>query len=166
MEKGLEIVASCLHPVRYDDAIPDSLYNAIKGSLKEQLNYMVLLLVDLKRNSGDSKYLNNELKRVSKEVALFMEGNYSTDLSHSNVYEVDVRFAFENVSVKAMSYVPEKWSDLRINRLEYRDKVQSALGIDTKRTGLKNSIDNLKNQKAGKTATNVVNNMARKSKSR
>ena len=97
MEKGLEIVASVLHPVRYDDAIPDSLYNAIKDSLKEQLNYMILLLVELKRNSSNSKYVNNELKRVSKEVALFMEGNYSTDLSHSNIYEADVRFAFEKL---------------------------------------------------------------------
>ena len=97
MEKGLEIVASSLHPVRYDDAIPDSLYNAIKGSLKEQLNYMVLLLVDLKRNFSESKYINNELKRISKEVALFMEGNYSTNLSHSNVNEMDVRFAFEKL---------------------------------------------------------------------
>lgn len=97
MEKELEIVTSCLHPVIYDDAIPDSLYNAVKGSLKEQLNYMILLLVDYKRNDSSSDYIVRELKRVSKEIAMFMEGKYSTDMSHNEVNEQDVYFAFEKL---------------------------------------------------------------------
>lgn len=138
--------------------------DAIKTKLSTQLENAKKAFEVLKGNKVDFSESEEVVVKTSKIGNAFRVCERDAG-ERAKFFERKIE-ALENVSVKAMSYVPEKWSDLRINRLEYRDKVQSALGIDTKRTGLKNSIDNLKNQKAGKTATNVVNNMARKSKSR
>lgn len=123
--------------------------DAIKTKLAIQLDNAKKALEVLKGNKvdfSDSEELVVKTSRLG-DCCRNMAQHNGTIAKHLE----DKVYALDNISNKAVSYMPEKWVDVKLAHLEFRDKLQSTIGIDTQRTGLKTTIENVKNQKAQKT---------------
>lgn len=115
-------------------------FDAFKVKAVERLDNAKKALEVLKGNKVD---FDEKEVNVTSKLGDFFRAESKLFERIANHFEKNTK-ALENVTDKAMNYAPEKWAEVRLSRLNLRKEIQEGFGINTEKTGLNATIDNVK----------------------